>query len=404
MKRKLFVPITITLASLLLIGLLIYSIQRHIAGRNFESVNDALSSIIEIQAYAFYNGCLSNNQTYNLVIQGEFAEANALVQKATDSFSLIDLAEIVEGKPPSDSFDIIMDGELLRIECPIRNDDETAIVQNMIGVAIIQAQRLLNTVSAKDFRIDLAHGRKTTYGIPISANFTGNRLWDSIIIALLTGFVAIFIFQHFYRNANTFLDTRGLESIIYLFEQTERISASHSRNVAMLALFVGKNLGFRGKRLKDLYIAALLHDIGKIGIPNNILTKNGKLDPCEFVQMRQHPAISARILRSFKEFERLSPIVLYHHEREDGSGYPEGLTGRDIPFESKIIAVVDVFEALIGDRPYRDPICPLSAFQKMRSMPLDQKIVSLLMDHYGELDGFRPPRWALSYSPWMLTS
>ena len=79
MKRKLFVPITITLASLLLIGLLIYSIQRHIAGRNFESVNDALSSIIEIQAYAFYNGCLSNNQTYNLVIQGEFAEANALV-------------------------------------------------------------------------------------------------------------------------------------------------------------------------------------------------------------------------------------------------------------------------------------------------------------------------------------
>ena len=172
----------------------------------------------------------------------------------------------------------------------------------------------------------------------------------------------------------------------------------------MLALFVGKNLGFRGKKLKDLYIAALLHDIGKIGIPNNILTKNGKLDSCEFVQMKQHPAISARILRNFKEYERLSPIVLYHHEREDGSGYPEGLTGKDIPLESKIIAVVDVFEALVGERPYRDPICPLSAFQKMKSMPLDQKIVSLLIDHYGELVSFRPPRWALSYSPWLLAS
>lgn len=161
----------------------------------------------------------------------------------------------------------------MRIECPIRNGDDETTVPNMVGVAIIQAQRLLDTVSAKDFRIDLVHGRKTTYGIPISANFTSHSLLDSIIIVLLIGFIAVSIFQHYYRKANTFLDTRGLESIIYLFEQTERISASHSRNVAMLALFVGKNIGFRGKKLKDLYIAALLHDIGKIGIPNNILTK-----------------------------------------------------------------------------------------------------------------------------------
>ncbi len=404
MKRKLFVPIMITLVSLLLIGLLIYSIQRHIAGRSFESVNNAISSLIEIQASALYNGCFSRNQTYYLVIEEKLADANILVQKATDSFPLIDLVEIVEGRPPADSFDVILDGELLRIECPIRNGDDETTVPNMVGVAIIQAQRLLDTVSAKDFRIDLVHGRKTTYGIPISANFTSHSLLDSIIIVMLIGFIAVSIFQHYYRKANTFLDTRGLESIIYLFEQTERISASHSRNVAMLALFVGKNLGFRGKKLKDLYIAALLHDIGKIGIPNNILTKNGKLDSCEFVQMKQHPAISARILRNFKEYERLSQIVLYHHEREDGSGYPEGLTGKDIPFESKIIAVVDVFEALVGERPYRDPICPLSAFQKMKSMPLDQKIVSLLIDHYGELVAFKPPRWALSYSPWLLAS
>ena len=117
------------------------------------------------------------------------------MQKATDSFPLIDLVEIVEGRPPADSFDVILDGELLRIECPIRNGDDETTVPNMVGVAIIQAQRLLDTVSAKDFRIDLVHGRKTTYGIPISANFTSHSLLDSIIIVLLIGFIAVSIFS-----------------------------------------------------------------------------------------------------------------------------------------------------------------------------------------------------------------
>jgi len=204
MKRKLFVPIMITLVSLLLIGLLIYSIQRHIAGRSFESVNNAISSLIEIQASALYNGCFSRNQTYYLVIEEKLADANILVQKATDSFPLIDLVEIVEGRPPADSFNVILDGELLRIECPIRNGDDETTVPNMVGVAIIQAQRLLDTVSAKDFRIDLVHGRKTTYGIPISANFTSHSLLDSIIIVLLIGFIAVSIFQHYIGKLTPF--------------------------------------------------------------------------------------------------------------------------------------------------------------------------------------------------------
>jgi putative nucleotidyltransferase with HDIG domain len=182
------------------------------------------------------------------------------------------------------------------------------------------------------------------------------------------------------------------------------VSASHSRNVAIFALFVGKKLGFKGKRLKNLYVAALLHDIGKIGVSTSIVTKTGKLDSKEFAQMKQHPVISARILRSFKEFEHLSNIVLHHHEREDGSGYPDGLKGKEIPLESKIIAVVDVFEALVGERPYRNPIHPSSAFEKMKQMPLDQRIVNVLIEHYGELGTFKPPRWVLSYSPWMFAS
>jgi HD-GYP domain len=220
-------------------------------------------------------------------------------------------------------------------------------------------------------------------------------------MALLTGLVVWLILQHYFRRSDFFLDTRGLESIIYLFEQTEKFSASHSRNVAIFALFIGKKLGFRGRRLRNLYIAALLHDIGKIGVPTSIITKTGKLDAKEFAQMKQHPVISARILRGFKGFEHLSTIVLHHHEREDGSGYPDGLKGKAIPLESKIIAVVDVFEALVGERPYRNPIHPSSAFEKLKQMPLDQRIVDILIEHYGELRTFKPPRWVLSYSPWI---
>ncbi len=133
-------------------------------------------------------------------------------------------------------------------------------------------------------------------------------------MALLTGLVVWLILQHYFRRSDFFLDTRGLESIIYLFEQTEKFSASHSRNVAIFALFIGKKLGFRGRRLRNLYIAALLHDIGKIGVPTSIITKTGKLDAKEFAQMKQHPVISARILRGFKGFEHLSTIVLHTRE------------------------------------------------------------------------------------------
>ena len=223
-------------------------------------------------------------------------------------------------------------------------------------------------------------------------------------MAMLTCLIVWLVLQRYYKKSDFFLDTRGLESIIYLFEQTEKVSASHSRNVAIFALFVGKKLGFSGKRLRNLYVAALLHDIGKIGVPTGIITKTGRLDAKEFAQMKQHPVISARILRSFKEFEHLSNIVLHHHEREDGSGYPDGLKGNEIPLESKIIAVVDVFEALVGERPYRNPIHPSSAFEKMKQMPLDQKIVDVLIEHYGELGAFKPPRWVLSYSPWMFAA
>lgn len=404
MKRKLLVPIVVALATVITIASFFYILNIYIDRKNADTLDHALKSLIDLQATAVYNGYFAWTRLYDLAAQGKLSEAYDQAKEITDVFPLIDSIEIDQGAPPPENYVISLDGELLRIEYAIRDDDEKRTAPNAYAMTIIQARKLLNIIAPNEYRIDPIGGQKSAFGIPVATRLTLFNIWNILIISIISILIIWLELQRYYKKTDLFLDTRGLESIIYLFEQTEKASASHSRNVAILALFVGKKLGFSGKRLRNLYVAALLHDIGKIGVPTNIITKTGKLDSREFVQMKQHPVISARILKSFKEFDRLSDIVLHHHEREDGSGYPEGLKGKEIPLESKIIAVVDVFEALIGERPYRNPIHPSSAFEKMKQMPLDQHIVSALVEHYGELGSFKPPRWVLSYSPWMFSA
>ncbi len=404
MKRKLLVPILVVFATILTITSSFYFINVFINEKNIDTLDHALKSVIDLQASAVYNGYFAWTKLYDLAVQGDLTGAYDLAKDIKNEFPLIDSVEIDQGPPPPENYVVTLDGELLRIEYAIRDDIEVNTAPDTYAVTIIQAIKLLNFIAPNEYRIDTAKGRKSAYGIPIVARTTLFSAPNILIISVISILIIWILLQRYYKKSSFNLDMRGLESIIYLFEQTEKASASHSRNVAILALFIGKLLKFSRQRLKNLYVAAILHDIGKIGIPTNIITKTGKLDPREYSQMKQHPVISARILNSFKQFDRLSDIVLYHHEREDSSGYPEGLKGKDIPLESKIIAVADVFEALVGERPYRNPIHPSSAFEKMKQMPLDQHIVAILVEHYGELGSFKPPKWVLSYSPWMFSA
>lgn len=130
-------------------------------------------------------------------------------------------------------------------------------------------------------------------------------------------------------------------------------TAGHSSRVAKMALKIGSVLGCSSQRLDDLHRAALLHDIGKVGIPLTILDKPGALDDDEYGLIKQHPSIGARILEPIASYKDIVPIVLQHHERYDGKGYPGGLSGDEIDIGAKILAVADVFDALTSDRPYR---------------------------------------------------
>jgi HD-GYP domain-containing protein (c-di-GMP phosphodiesterase class II) len=130
-------------------------------------------------------------------------------------------------------------------------------------------------------------------------------------------------------------------------------TCGHSERVAVYADMIAAELGCTLERRRWLKRAALLHDVGKLGVSNAILDKNGKLDEAEWRDMRNHASLSETILTRVAAFRELARIGGDHHERLDGKGYPRGLAGEAIPFETRIVSVADVFDALTADRPYR---------------------------------------------------
>jgi len=127
---------------------------------------------------------------------------------------------------------------------------------------------------------------------------------------------------------------------------------NHSRHVALLAVRLGMMAGLEGENLRLLELAAHMHDVGKIGIPDAILSKAGPLDAEEFRRVREHVVLGQRILSS-TDLPEILPWVLHHHERWDGSGYPDGLSGEGIPLEARILLICDAYDAMTSDRPYR---------------------------------------------------
>jgi hypothetical protein len=150
---------------------------------------------------------------------------------------------------------------------------------------------------------------------------------------------------------------RTLHLIAETTELRDPITAGHSRRVARNAKALGVAVGLDADQLDDLYWAGLLHDIGKIAIPETILQKEGPLDAEEWALMREHPLIGERlIMESSPDLAAIAVAVAAHHESWDGSGYPNGRAGTEIPLSGRILAIADVFDALTSTRPYRKPL------------------------------------------------
>lgn len=147
---------------------------------------------------------------------------------------------------------------------------------------------------------------------------------------------------------------KQIEPLVYAIEMRDAYTQGHSRRVAQYALYLGKWMGFDEVFVKKIYIVGMLHDLGKIGVPDNILLKPSSLVQTEFELIKLHSILSEKIIKKIELFDDLLSAVRHHHENFDGSGYPDGLKGAEIPLMSRIISVVDVFDALTTKRIYRD--------------------------------------------------
>jgi len=166
-------------------------------------------------------------------------------------------------------------------------------------------------------------------------------------------------------------DLESTEAIMTMLgqivEARDPYTEGHCERLASYATALGTELGLSAADLDTLNRGAFLHDLGKIAISDGILLKAGPLDPEEYALMRQHPVIGDNLCRTVRSLERVRPIVRSHHERADGRGYPDGLSGDQIPLVAQIVGVVDVFDALTTDRPYRKALSTDSAYKIMLS-------------------------------------
>ena len=192
-------------------------------------------------------------------------------------------------------------------------------------------------------------------------------------------------------NKRLFIST--ITALAAAIDAKDEYTRGHSERVTKFSVIIGKYLGLNAIELERIKVAALLHDIGKIGIDDRILRKPGILTAEEFEEMKKHPVIGYNILAPIKELREINKGVKYHHEKWDGSGYPEGLRGEQIPLIARIIAVADTFDAMTSRRPYQDPMEPEFVRDKIMDFAgirYDRRVVAAFVRAFnnGEFDEF----------------
>lgn len=193
--------------------------------------------------------------------------------------------------------------------------------------------------------------------------------------------------KFFFDIPDEALSADSSQALINFFEdevdKKDHYTKCHCNRVSEYCVLIGKKLGLPQEDLDKLLIGGLFHDIGKIGIPDNILKKESKLTNEEYDEIQTHTSLGVDILTRNKVFKEIIPIVEYHHEKYDGNGYPFKLKGDEIPLAARITAVADTFDAMTSKRSYRDPI-PLTdvveEFKKCSGTQFDPNIVNTFLD------------------------
>jgi putative two-component system response regulator len=192
------------------------------------------------------------------------------------------------------------------------------------------------------------------------------------------------------ERAESVITTLGLT-----IEARDPYTAGHCERLARYAVGLGKALSVDEPMLKALWLGGFLHDLGKIAVPDRILLKSGALDTAERAVIQTHPVVGADLVREMRTLDGVRPIIRHHHERFDGSGYPDGLKGEEIPLGARIMAVVDVYDALRTERPYKSALSQEEAIaillQETETGYWDQRVVRTFIDIFRALELAPPP-------------
>ena len=183
-----------------------------------------------------------------------------------------------------------------------------------------------------------------------------------------------------------------VEALTAALDAKNSYTCGHSGRVAELSLLIVRQLKLPLAEQNRIHVGAHLHDIGKIGIPDAILDKPGRLDPQEMEMIKTHPVIGDQIIGKTRLFQSVSDIVRYHHERYDGRGYPDGLCGENIPLGARIVALADAFDAMTSPRPYRPALDIKAALDELvhcRNSQFDPALVDVFVSLVADGAGWK---------------
>jgi len=239
------------------------------------------------------------------------------------------------------------------------------VTRNMICVPVKSREELIGVLQAINRRTDRPFDEED------------QRLFESL--ARQVG-IAVENARLYEEVKATFFSTAA--TLAEAIEKRDPYTGGHVRRVVAISLALGEELGVHQEEMETLQLAAILHDVGKIGIRDGVLLKHGPLTPEELAHIREHPQLGAEILAPIKQLEAVIPAVRHHQERTDGRGYPGGLKGDEIPLASRVIAVADTFDAMTTDRPYRPRLnddAAATEIQRCSGTQFDPKVVEAFM-------------------------
>ncbi|MCM2268649.1 MAG: HD domain-containing protein [Thermoanaerobaculia bacterium] len=242
-------------------------------------------------------------------------------------------------------------------------------------------------------RIGVTVRRLTRTTHEIAEGSFGRRIPDNLFVhefsQLATDFnrMSGHVEEHIERlkaaaRVNRELFISSIRAFAAAIDAKDPYTRGHSERVAELARSIARHLGQNDDFQHRIWIGALLHDIGKIGVEDRILSKGGVLSPAEFEQMKQHPSVGAEILAPIEQLRDMIPVVRWHHENWNGRGYPDGLRGEEIPLSARIVAVADCYDAVTTDRPYQtayEPRYAAEVITKLAGSRFDAKVVTAFL-------------------------